>query len=141
VQLEVTEREFVRGQEAALTLLEEFQRLGFKVALDDFGTGMSSLGCLRTSPFDVIKIDRSFVHDLTNSPDGLAVIHAAVNLIENLGMVSVAEGVETPEQVAILQSLGCRFAQGYLFGEPMPVEKLMATISPPQAAFEAPPAA
>ncbi len=125
LQLEVTEREFVRRMEFAQTLLHELQSLGVKIAMDDFGTGMSSLGFLRSSPFDTIKIDRSFVQDLTDSPDGLAVLHSAVNLIENLGMASVAEGVEEPAQVAILQSLGCRYAQGYLFSRAVPPDQLL----------------
>jgi EAL domain-containing protein (putative c-di-GMP-specific phosphodiesterase class I) len=94
--------------------------------MDDFGTGTSSLGCLRDYPFDIIKIDRSFVHDLAGSSDVLAVIHATLTLVENLGKASVAEGVEDAAQVAILQSLGCRYAQGYYFSHPVSAEQLMA---------------
>jgi EAL domain-containing protein (putative c-di-GMP-specific phosphodiesterase class I) len=115
LQLEITEREVMRNPEACFALLQELRRLGVKIAMDDFGTGTSSLAFLRDYRFDTIKIDQSFVRDLTSSPDVLAVIHATVALIENLGMASLAEGVEEPAQVAVLQSLGCRFAQGYLF--------------------------
>jgi EAL domain-containing protein (putative c-di-GMP-specific phosphodiesterase class I) len=98
--------------------------------MDDFGTGTSSLGLLRSYPFNTIKIDQSFVKDLTTSRDVLAVIHATINLVENLGMASLAEGVEEPAQVAILQSLGCRYAQGYLFSRPMTSELLLNAIAP-----------
>lgn len=119
LQLEVTEREVMRNPEAALVLLNELHELGVRLAMDDFGTGTSSLSLLREYPFDTIKIDRSFVKDLTTNRDVLAVIHATIGLIENLGMSSLAEGVEQFEQVAVLQSLGCRFAQGYFFSKPV----------------------
>ena len=119
LQLEVTEREVMRNPQAALQLLKELHALGVKLAMDDFGTGTSSLSLLREYPFDTIKIDRSFVQDLTTNRDVLAVIHATIGLIENLGMSSLAEGVEQFEQVAVLQSLGCRFAQGYFFSKPV----------------------
>jgi len=128
LQLEVTEREVMRHPEEARALLLELQALGVQLAMDDFGTGTSSLGCLRNYPFNTIKIDRSFVQDLTGSPDVLAVIHATVNLVENLGMASLAEGVELPAQVAILLSLGCRYAQGYLFSRPVPAALLLDAV-------------
>ena len=100
--------------------MHQLRDVGVRLAMDDFGTGTSSLGCLRDYPFDVIKIDRSFVNDLSAGPDTLAVIHATITLVENLGKCSVAEGVETAEQLAILQSLGCHYAQGYFLGHPLP---------------------
>ena len=115
LQLEVTEREVMRNPEASLELMHELRRLGVQLAMDDFGTGTSSLAFLREYPFDTIKIDRSFVKDLTIGRDVLAVIHATISLIENFGMASLAEGVEQPAQLAVLQSLGCRYAQGYVF--------------------------
>ncbi|MDE2304455.1 MAG: EAL domain-containing protein [Gammaproteobacteria bacterium] len=126
LQLEVTEREVMRDPDACLQLMGDLRRLGVRLAMDDFGTGMSSLGVLRNYPFDTVKIDRSFVHGLTGSQDVLAVIHATVNLVENLGMASLAEGVEERAQVAVLQSLGCRFAQGFLFSPPVPATALLA---------------
>ena len=125
LQLEITEREVMRNPASCLELLHDLRGLGVKLAMDDFGTGTSSLAFLREYPFDTIKIDRSFVNDLTINPDVMAVIHATVNLIENLGMGSLAEGVEQPEQVAVLQSLGCRYAQGYLFGPLVRAERLL----------------
>jgi len=115
LQLEVTEREVMRNPEAALTVMRELRRLGIHLAMDDFGTGTTSLRFLQEFPFDTIKIDRSFAKDLNTGSDVLEVIHATVGLIENLGMASLAEGVEEPAQLAILQPLGCRYAQGYLF--------------------------
>ena len=125
LQLEVTEREIMRDPEAAHALMLELQSLGVKLAMDDFGTGTSSLGFLRNYPFNTIKIDRSFVQDVTGSADVLAVIHATISLVENLGMASLAEGVENAAQVAVLQSLGCRYAQGYFFARPVAAELLL----------------
>ena len=128
LQLEVTEREVMRDPEASLSLMHDLRALGVRLAMDDFGTGTSSLGCLRDYPFDVIKIDRSFVKDIASNPDVLAVIHATLTLVENLGMGSVAEGVEDATQVAALQSLGCRFAQGYFFSRPVKAEDLPGSV-------------
>jgi diguanylate cyclase (GGDEF)-like protein len=125
LQLEVTEREVMRNPEACLELMRELRRLGIRLAMDDFGTGTSSLGLLRDFPFDTIKIDRSFVQDLIPNRDVLAVTHATIAMIENLGMASLAEGVEELAQVAVLQSLGCRYGQGYLFSRPVRADRLL----------------
>jgi EAL domain-containing protein (putative c-di-GMP-specific phosphodiesterase class I) len=127
--LEVTEREVMRDPEASLKLMNELRRMGIKLSMDDFGTGTSSLALLRNYPFDTIKIHRSFVCDLPGSREALAVLHATIHLIENLGMTSLAEGVETGAQAAVLQSLGCRRAQGYLFGRPVPAHTMPASIA------------
>jgi diguanylate cyclase (GGDEF)-like protein/PAS domain S-box-containing protein len=128
LQLEITEREVMRNPEAALETLSALRGFGFRLAMDDFGTGTSSLGCLREYPFDTIKIDRTFLKDLTMNRDVLAVIHATLTLIANLGMAGVAEGVEEPSQLAILQSLGCQYGQGYLFSRPVPAEELLEAL-------------
>jgi diguanylate cyclase (GGDEF)-like protein len=138
LQLEVTEREVMRDPAASHDLMHHLRAIGVRLAMDDFGTGTSSLACLRDYPFDTIKIDRSFVSDLAASRDVLAVIHATVTLVENLGMASVAEGVETPAQVAILQSLGCRYAQGYHFARPVPPGELLTALAAPAATEAAP---
>jgi diguanylate cyclase (GGDEF)-like protein/PAS domain S-box-containing protein len=127
LQLEVTEREVMRDPQASLALMHQLRDIGVRLAMDDFGTGTSSLGCLRDYPFDVIKIDRTFINGLSAGPDTLAVIHATITLVENLGKCSVGEGVETAEQLAILQSLGCHFAQGYYLGRPMPESDVVET--------------
>jgi diguanylate cyclase (GGDEF)-like protein len=128
LQLEITEREIMRHPEESRALMVELRELGVKLAMDDFGTGTSSLAFLRNYPFDTIKIDRSFLQDLTSVSDVLAVIHATINLVENLGMASLAEGVEDAGQLAILQSLGCRYAQGYLFSRPVGVDQLLSAL-------------
>lgn len=125
LQLEVTEREVMRDPRATLRLMHALREMGVRLAMDDFGTGTSSLGCLRDYPFDVIKIDRSFVHDISGNADVLAVIHATITLVENLGKMSVAEGVERREQVAVLQSLGCHYAQGYFFSRPLSEQQML----------------
>jgi diguanylate cyclase (GGDEF)-like protein len=125
LQLEVTEREVMRDPAASLALMHELQGIGVRLAMDDFGAGTSSLGCLSEYPFDVIKIDRSFINGLTGDPDRLAVLHATITLVENLGKSSVGEGVETVEQLATLQAMGCHFAQGYHLGMPMTEAELI----------------
>ena len=125
LQLEITEREVMKDPASARELLLGLSAIGVRLAMDDFGTGTSSLGCLREYPFHTIKIDKSFVTDLSRDPHVLAVAHATVSVIENLGMISVAEGVEAPQQVAILQAMGCRYGQGYLFGRPMPADRVL----------------
>ena len=125
LQLEITEREVMRDPQAALRLLREFRALGVRLAMDDFGTGTSSLSLLRGFPFHTIKIDRAFLQDLSTSREVLSVIQATIHLIENLGMTSVAEGVENPLQVPMLQSLGCQCAQGFYFGAPMSAAEVM----------------
>jgi diguanylate cyclase (GGDEF)-like protein/PAS domain S-box-containing protein len=136
--LEVTEREVMRDPEATIKLMHKIKAIGVKMSMDDFGTGTSSLGVLRSYPFDTIKIDRTFIRDLPGNKDVLAIIHATVNLIENLGMTSLAEGVETSAQAAVLQSLGCRLAQGHLFGQPIPPEQMLAAIAATNVRLMAP---
>lgn len=134
LQLEVTEREVMRNPAEALALMKSLQSLGVRFAMDDFGTGTSSLAFLRDYPFNTIKIDRTFVKDLEANTDVLAVIHATITLVENLGMISVAEGVENTGQLAVLQSLGCRYAQGYLFSRPVPPGQLLHALESGHAA-------
>jgi diguanylate cyclase (GGDEF)-like protein len=129
LQLEVTEREVMRNPEAARELLGRLRQFGVRLAMDDFGTGTSSLSLLRAYPFHTIKIDRSFLQDLSTSREVLAVIQATVNLIGNLEMVSLAEGVEDSSQVAILRSLGCRYAQGSFFSRPVSADRLLEAMA------------
>ncbi|TVQ50273.1 MAG: EAL domain-containing response regulator [Gammaproteobacteria bacterium] len=119
LQLEVTESMIMSRPETAVTLLQELKALGIRLAMDDFGTGYSSLSCLHRFPFDVIKIDRSFVQELNGErSEFVALVHAIVNLAYNLGMECVAEGIETHEQVAVLLAVDCLYGQGYLLGRP-----------------------
>lgn len=127
LQLEVTEREVMRDPAASIALMHELRDIGVRLAMDDFGTGTSSLGCLSEYSFDVIKIDRSFINGLSAGPDRLAVLHATITLVENLGKASVGEGVETAEQLLTLQSMGCHYAQGHYLGRPLAEMEVVET--------------
>jgi EAL domain-containing protein (putative c-di-GMP-specific phosphodiesterase class I) len=129
LQLEITEREVMKSSAGALPMMQSLVALGVKLAMDDFGTGASSLGCLREFPFHTIKIDKSFVTDLTSNPHVMAVAHATVRVIDSLGMTSVAEGIENPEELATLQAMGCHYGQGYLFAKPLPADQLLAAMA------------
>jgi diguanylate cyclase (GGDEF)-like protein len=124
VTLEVTESVFARDGERALEALDDLRRLGLKIALDDFGTGYSSLEYLKRFPIDIVKIDRKFVCDLEDDAASHAIVYSIVELAHVLGMVVVAEGVETAGQHHQLASIGCDFCQGFYFARPMPPEKL-----------------
>ncbi len=110
--------------DANLTMLHGFRDAGIQVALDDFGTGFASLSYLRAFPFSKIKIDRSFVADLGRDEGCLAIVRAATRLARDLGMDTIAEGIETPLQFLQLRQLGCAEGQGYLFGRPMPAAEV-----------------
>ncbi len=120
LNLEVTETSLMENSEIAFKALNTLRGYGVKISIDDFGTGYSSLGYLKTLPVDVLKIDRSFIHDLTNSPDDSAMVTAILTLAHNLKLEVVAEGVETDEQLAVLKSLKCDEWQGFLCSEPIP---------------------
>src|SRR4029077_3915377 len=102
-------------------VMEKLKRVGISLALDDFGTGYSSLSCLTAFPFDKIKIDKSFIRDLTKHPKSSAIISSIVTLAHGLDMPGTAEGVETREQLERLRTLGVNCAQGYLLGRPVPM--------------------
>jgi diguanylate cyclase (GGDEF)-like protein len=125
LQLEITEREVMKDPVGARELILGLRDIGVHLAMDDFGTGTSSLGCLRDYPFHSIKIDKTFITHIGRDPHVLAVAHATINVIENLGMVSVAEGIEEPQVLAMLQAMGCRCGQGYLFARPMPADRVL----------------
>ena len=121
LELEITETVFLQITPLTNKVLNQIQSLGVRLAIDDFGTGYSSLGYLRDSNFDTIKIDRSFVQAARPDEAGSdAIIRAVVALAGSLGMATVAEGVETPEQLAMIRALGCDRIQGYIFSPPVP---------------------
>ena len=124
LELEVTESILLEETEATLRTLHQLRSLGVHVSLDDFGTGYSSLSYLRSFPFDKIKIDRSFVRELTASANGAAIVRAIASLGASLGMETIAEGVETKEQLDIIRAEGCTDAQGFYFSPPRPVKEL-----------------
>ncbi len=119
LKLEITESTIVDDRYDMVPRLKAIRELGIKLAMDDFGTGQSSLGSLHRLPVDLLKIDQSFVQSITANRELAAVMQAIVTLAQNLGMATVAEGIETPEQLVILQALGCEYAQGYYFKPPL----------------------
>lgn len=121
IELELTENVLMRDQEGGVERLEELQDLGFSVAIDDFGTGYSSFSYLRSLPVGKIKIDKTFVQNVTCSRRDAAVCRGIINLARELGLDIIAEGVETGEQLRLLESWGCRMFQGYYFSRPMPL--------------------
>jgi len=130
LELEITESVMLEDVASVLEQLRSIKRLNCQVSLDDFGTGYSSLSYIRNFPFDRIKIDQSFVKDLGDNPDSLAIIRAVAGLCGSLGIKSTAEGVETLDQLDILTREHCDSAQGYLFSRPVPVEEVHALIYP-----------
>jgi len=110
--------------EAAWSALRVLKRLGVKLALDDFGTGYSSLSYLRRFSLDTLKIDQSFVKGMTESTEDAAIVKHVVAMARALGMVTVAEGIETPEQLAALHRLGCEHGQGFLMSKPVPADEI-----------------
>jgi diguanylate cyclase (GGDEF)-like protein/PAS domain S-box-containing protein len=129
LELEITESVRLIDNDTNLAVLHGFRDAGIKVALDDFGTGFASLSYLRAFPFSKIKIDRSFVSDIGRDEGCLAIVRAATRLARDLGMDTIAEGIETPLQFLQLRQLGCAEGQGYLFGRPMPAPDVPALLS------------
>ena len=125
LEIEITEGVLLHENETTLRTLHRMRDLGVRVSMDDFGTGYSSLSYLRSFPFDKIKIDRSFVKDMQNKPEGDAIIRAVSGLGRSLGMTTIAEGVETPEQMARIRAEGCTEIQGYLISKPVPLHELL----------------
>ncbi|MDP1865354.1 MAG: EAL domain-containing protein [Bradyrhizobium sp.] len=122
LHLEITEGVLMRDDETTLATLHQLRELGVRIVMDDFGTGYSSLTYLRSFPFDKIKIDRSFIKDVSEMDDASAIVRAITSLASSLNMTTTAEGVETQEQLAKIRELGCTEMQGYLFSHPMTAE-------------------
>ncbi len=129
--LEMTESSLISDPGTALEVLSSLRRLGVSLLMDDFGTGYSSLNHLHTLPFDVLKIDRSFVTRMTEGEQPLQIVRTIVELARVMGMNVVAEGIETYAQYMLLRQLGCRFGQGYLFSRPVPAEMMSAMLRLP----------
>lgn len=120
LELEITESVPLQNDESVLTILHQIRALGVRTVLDDFGTGYSSLSYLRSFPFDKIKVDQSFVRDMSARPDCLAIVNFVAALARDLGTRTTAEGVETEEQLTLLRASGFTEVQGYLLGRPQP---------------------
>jgi diguanylate cyclase (GGDEF)-like protein len=124
LELEITESVLLGDHGAARDMLLRVRELGVRVSMDDFGTGYSSLSYLRSFPFDKIKIDQSFVRGRSDDPSGMAIVRAIAGLGQSLGMTTLAEGVETEEQLARVAADGCTDVQGYLISRPLPPERI-----------------
>jgi diguanylate cyclase (GGDEF)-like protein len=134
LELEITESILLQNSTANLMILNQLNAIGVRVALDDFGTGYASLGYLRRFRFDTLKIDQSFVRDLSESVDCETIVRAITGLGRSLGMRVLAEGVETGPQLDALRQAGCHSAQGYLFSRPRPADEIAALLSKRSAA-------
>jgi predicted signal transduction protein with EAL and GGDEF domain len=124
LEIEVTERVFLDDMDSVATIFREIKDLGVRLCIDDFGTGYSSLSYLQNYPFDVLKIDRAFVHGAVGQEDGVSLLRAITSMSDSLHLDVVAEGVETREQMDLVIGLGCGFAQGYYFSPPMSADHL-----------------
>jgi diguanylate cyclase (GGDEF)-like protein/PAS domain S-box-containing protein len=128
LELELTESVLMKRAESAESILEALRARGTRVAIDDFGTGYSSLSYLRRFPVDALKIDQSFIRQITVSPDDAAIVTAIISLGQSLNLRVIAEGVETREELAFLQAHHCEEAQGYYFSRPVPVPQFAALL-------------
>jgi EAL domain-containing protein (putative c-di-GMP-specific phosphodiesterase class I) len=122
--LEITETALLADLDRTRATLVALKALGIRLAVDDFGTGYSSLSYLRAFPLDIIKVDKSFVDQVTLTSGGEAMVRAVVELGRALGLQAVAEGIEHRDQAIAIERLGCNLAQGYLFAKPMPASEM-----------------
>lgn len=124
-EIEVTERTVLENSSEAVSKFDRLKQLGFTLSIDDFGTGYSSLSYLIRFPFDVLKIDRSFVQHICSSEEKQGIVDAIIQMAHRLNMKVVAEGVESAQQAQLLQEIDCDFAQGFHYGKPMPLGELL----------------
>jgi len=128
LELEITETSLLHDTERAVTILNDLKAMGIRIVMDDFGTGYSSLSYLQQFPFDKIKIDRSFVSELSSNRDSMAIVRAVINLGQSLGMATTAEGVETNDQALFLTGQGCDEVQGFYYARPMPALEVASIV-------------
>ena len=120
VELEITESILMKDFEKSVKLLTEIRNLGINIALDDFGTGYSSLSYLKQLPINTLKIDKSFIDNIVTNEREKAIVDGIIQLAQKIDLDVIAEGVETKEQIKLLQSMGCNQIQGYYFSKPLP---------------------
>ncbi len=136
LELELTESAVMDDVAHAMQVMHQLKKLGVQLAIDDFGTGYSSLAHLKRFEIDVLKIDQTFVRDLTVDPDDAAIVTTIIALADNLGLEVISEGVETQQQLDFLRAHGCRNMQGYFFGRPVPAADFLALLEQHEAAPE-----
>jgi EAL domain-containing protein (putative c-di-GMP-specific phosphodiesterase class I) len=129
LELEITEGVLMSGHAHIDLALSALNRLGVTLAMDDFGTGYSSLSYLRNYPFDILKIDRSFIDDVPRDDADRELVNATIAMAHGLGLKVIAEGVETDAQLQYLKAQGCDYAQGYLFSRPVSGERILALLN------------
>jgi EAL domain-containing protein (putative c-di-GMP-specific phosphodiesterase class I) len=129
LDIEITESVLLDRTEQVMACLHALRALGVRISMDDFGTGYSSLSYLRCFPFDKIKIDRSFVHDLEGNPQTLAIVRAILRLASGLDMKVVAEGIETKRDLACLEAEGCKEGQGFYFSAARPQSEVLTLLA------------
>lgn len=122
--MEITESAILDNEALAVAIAGEIKGMGCRLAIDDFGTGYASLRHLMALPFDQIKVDRSFVKQMTHRPDSRKIVAAVIGLGHSLGLATLAEGVETKEQESLLLQMGCSLAQGWLYGRPLTADQI-----------------
>jgi EAL domain-containing protein (putative c-di-GMP-specific phosphodiesterase class I) len=128
LKLELTESLILNNVEDSISKMEQLKTIGVEFSMDDFGTGYSSLSYLKRLPLDQIKIDQSFVHDISTDPSDAAIVQTIIAMAGTLGLRVIAEGVETEAQWEFLELRGCPAFQGHLFGEAVPVEQFEALL-------------
>ena len=124
LSLEITESSAMENAEHTIAILDKIRKLGVRLSIDDFGTGYSSLSHLHRLPFDSLKIDRSFVMAADQRAENKQILLTIISLANNLNLRTIAEGIETEEQLRLLQDLKCDFGQGYLFSKPLPKDEV-----------------
>jgi EAL domain-containing protein (putative c-di-GMP-specific phosphodiesterase class I) len=129
LELEITESVLLHDNAANLMTLHELRKLGVRISMDDFGTGYSSLSYLRSFPFDKIKIDQSFIRDVSENEESLAILRAVAGLGSSLSISTTAEGVESIEQLERVRAEGCTEVQGYYFSPPRPAAEIPELLS------------
>jgi EAL domain-containing protein (putative c-di-GMP-specific phosphodiesterase class I) len=130
--LEITESGVMTDPEAAIAMLWRLRRVGVRLSVDDFGTGYSSLSYLKRLPVDEVKLDKSFVLNMTSDANDAAIVRSTIELAHNLGLQLVAEGVEDQETLELLAALGCDLVQGYHLARPMPADELSLLLRRPE---------